>query len=476
MKSSSNKYTRLFTNTALFAISTFSSKVLSFALTRLYTSVLTEASFGVVDLITASANLLIPLVSLGISNAVIRFGLEKDVSKSGVFMSGLASIASGFAILLMFLPIISNIPVVSGQVILLYIYVLVSCLRTLCCQFIRARLYIRLYAIDGILSTAYTIGFNVLFLVVLDMGSTGYLLSIILADLLSTIGLFFVARLWQYIKIKKFDWTLHKSMLRYSLPLVPALMFWWVTTASDRFFITFMCGPAENGLYAVANKVPSIVAILSTIFTEAWQLSAVTDGQDTGRNDFFSNVFQALASVTFIVGGVLIYSSQWIMRILVAPDFFIAWRYVPFLVMSTVFSSLVAFLNSVYMVEKKSSLSLVTMMLGAVVNLILNYLFIPLFGPNGAAFATFISYLIVFIVRAINTQRFIRIDFKPLRQAANTLLLGTAAFLMIGNPTLWQLWCALPVGLLIALNATGLYKGLMQVIKKRRAAKALNKS
>lgn len=470
MKQGRNKYTRLLSNTMLFGISTFSSKVLSFVLTRLYTSVLAEASFGVVDLVTACANLLIPLVSLGISNAVIRFGLEKGVSKRGVFTGGLFAIFSGFLVLLCFFPLAQRIEFISEYAMLLYLYVLVSCLRTLCCQFVRAKLYTRLYAIDGILSTAYTVGFNVLFLVVLKMGATGYLLSIICADALSIIGLTLVAKLWKYAGFRGFSRSLYVQMLKYALPLVPASMFWWVTNASDRFFISFMVGPEANGLYAAAYKVPSIVALFSTIFTEAWQLSAVTDGQDAEKHQFFSRIFSAVMAVSFLAGGGLIYICRFIMRFLVAPSYFEAWRYIPFLIMATVFSCLVAFLNSVYMVAKKSNLSLVTMMVGAVANLILNWLLIPEFGPNGASVATLISYMLVFIIRAVNTRKFVRIDFAPMRIVLNTQLLLIEAVLMVLAVPLWQLWCGLLLLLLIALNGLPLLRGLRQLIAGRRKA------
>lgn len=467
---SGNKYTRLISNTLLFGISTFSSKVLSFALTRLYTSVLAEASFGVVDLVTACANLLIPLVSLGISNAVIRFGLEKTIPKEGVFTSGLVAIGSGFGLMLVLYPLLSRIPLVAPYALLLYVYVLVSCLRTLCCQFVRARLYTRLYAIDGILSTAYTVGFNILFLVVLDMGPTGYLLSIICADLLSTIGLSLVAVLPQYIRFKGFDWKLLRAMLRYCLPLVPALMFWWITNASDRFFIAYMSGPEANGLYAAAYKVPTIVSIMSTIFTEAWQLSAVTDGQNEGRDKFFTNIFQALAAVSFIAGGFLICFCQPIMRVLVAKSYFEAWRFIPFLVLATVYSALAAFLNSVYMVEKKSGLSLATMVVGAASNLLLNFLLIPRMGPNGAAFATMISYLLVFLIRALTVGKYVRIRYAPVRLLFSTLLMMLMALIMLAQTALWPLWCGILLALVLAINFAPLFRGLLPLLRRRKSA------
>ena len=87
-----DKYKRLFSNTIIFAIGTFSSKLLSFFLTRLYTEVLAQGEYGITDMLQQSGNLLLPLITLGITNAVVRFGLDKGVRKSDVFTTGLLSL------------------------------------------------------------------------------------------------------------------------------------------------------------------------------------------------------------------------------------------------------------------------------------------------------------------------------------------------------------------------------------------------
>ena len=185
-----DKYKRLVSNTMLFAISTFSSKLLSFVMAPLFSFWFeTQEMNGIKELLNQCASLLIPLVSLGIAN-VIRFGLEKGIRKSAIYMNGLVSIGMGFVLLLLLYPLLSRIALFRDYIALLYVYLLVSCLRTLNCQFCRARQLNRLYAIDGILCTITTCGFYVLFLRVLNMGPTGYLLAIICADGLSALFLF----------------------------------------------------------------------------------------------------------------------------------------------------------------------------------------------------------------------------------------------------------------------------------------------
>ena len=212
-----DKYKRLVSNTMLFAISTFSSKLLSFVMAPLFSYWFeTQEMNGIKELLNQCASLLIPLVSLGIANAVIRFGLEKGIRKSAIYMNGLVSIGMGFVLLLLLYPLLSRIALFRDYIALLYVYLLVSCLRTLNCQFCRARQLNRLYAIDGILCTITTCGFYVLFLRVLNMGPTGYLLAIICADGLSALFLFAVTKTWRFLDFKRFDTKLLKKMLRYA--------------------------------------------------------------------------------------------------------------------------------------------------------------------------------------------------------------------------------------------------------------------
>ena len=452
-----NKYKRLASNTLLFAISTFSSKLLTFLMNPLFTYwFATQEMKGVKDLTMQCANLLIPLVSLGISNAVIRFGLEKGIPKARIFTNGFFAIFFGFFLLLLFYPLLRMVPWVQEYVVLIYIYVLVSCLRTLCCQFCRAKLYNRLYAIDGILCTVTSVSFQVLFIAVLDMGAAGFLIAVICSDALSVLFLFLVAGLHKYFLPRAFHWPLLKKMLAYSLPLVPASIFWWVTNASDQFFVSAMCGVEWTAIYTTSYMLPTILSIVATVFTEAWQLSAVTDGQDAGRETFFSRVFSAYQSVMFTAGaGVLLMAQPYMM--FSREDYFIGWKFIPILVLATIFSSFDNFLNSVYMVEKRSTLSLATMAVGAVANCVLNFLLIPIWGVNGAAIATFASYFIVFVLRVINTRGLIKIHFGFGRMAINLALICASGGLMLKEVPFWPLWCTLITILIVVYNMGNLW-------------------
>ena len=418
MPSPQKKYTTLVSNTLLFAISNFSSKLLSFFI-RPYLSYALDSPdvMGVSSLLQQATNLLIPVVSLGVAYAVIRFGLDKATNKSSVFVNGAATIGLGFVVLLLAMPLVRLIPNAAEDLGFLYLCVLASCMRTLCTQFIRSRMLNRLVAIDGVLTTLSLLLYYLLFLSVLKMGATGFLLANALADLTSMVFVFIAGGCWRYFKPKAFDKALWKEMLRYCLPMIPASISFWIINASDLFYVQGMCDGIDGksstwwvGLLKAGYYLPQIITIVGQIFYEAWQLSAVTE--ESERSAFFSKVFRVYAAVMFCCVAGVIWLCQPMMHVF-REDYFLGWQFVPFLTLASMCTCLNNFLNSVYVVYKRSTSSFYTMLVGAVVNLVLNFLFIRWFGPWGVTVASFISLLIVFLLRAYSTHGLLEIDFHP---------------------------------------------------------------
>ena len=250
--SGGDKYSKLAGNTIIFAISSFSSKLLTLIVQPFLTYAMAEISdLGLSKILSQYANLLIPFVSMGMSNAIIRFGLDKGNSEKQVFTNGLLTILGGFGILVLCWPVAQFLPDMAQYGLLIYIYVLMSCLRTLCTQFVRSRQWNKLVAVDGVLCTVATMAFYVLYLVGFKWGANGYLLAIISGDLVSVLFLMFTGRLWDFIELKGINKTLWKQMLRFSLPMIPAQISFWIINASDLFFVREMCDGLDGHLHRV---------------------------------------------------------------------------------------------------------------------------------------------------------------------------------------------------------------------------------
>ena len=441
--SGGDKYSKLAGNTIIFAISSFSSKLLTLIVQPFLTYAMAEISdLGLSKILSQYANLLIPFVSMGMSNAIIRFGLDKGNSEKQVFTNGLLTILGGFGILVLCWPVAQFLPDMAQYGLLIYIYVLMSCLRTLCTQFVRSRQWNKLVAVDGVLCTVATMAFYVLYLVGFKWGANGYLLAIISGDLVSVLFLMLTGKLWDFIELKGINKTLWKQMLHFSLPMIPAQISFWIINASDLFFVREMCdgldghsGDAWSGLLSTGYFLPTILTTLGLIFYDAWQLSAVTE--EEGRAKFFTQIFRTYSSVLFCCVAGIIMLCQLLMRVFKA-EYFDAWTFVPFLTLCSMLTCLNQFLNSVYVVYKRSAGSLFTMLAGAVLNLILNYLFILQWGPWGVTPASFLSLMLVFLLRAYSTRGLLEIDFHPAWLVLNLALVLAEIWCMM-NLTHWAL-------------------------------------
>lgn len=310
-----------------------------------------------------------------------------------------------------------------------------------------------MYAFDGVLSTITTIIFNILYLVVFQWGIVGYVMAIFTADFLSVIFLFTSAKLYRYIRFKGISRLTVSSMLRYCIPLIPTTMFWWIMNVSDRYIVSHVLGSEANGLFAVSYKVPTIVNLISTIFIDAWQISAFTEQTQLARERFFTKVFRTYQSLLFTAGSGLILFAKLITKLLVSDAFYASWEYIPFLVMATTFSCMVTFLGTVYMTEKKSVFALATTAIGAGINICLNLILIPRYGVNGGAFATFISYFVVFLLRAVHTRKYIKIRWNVFKMLFNTSMLMVQSLILINEISYW-IWYE--IGLTVIMIITNL--------------------
>ena len=457
-----NPYRNLISNTALFGLSTFGARFLTFLLTPFYTRVLSSAEYGVTDLLLQTGNLIIPIASVGIANAVIRYGLEQTSDKRSVFTTGLLVTLAGFFLLLLAAPLLDRIAFLSGYLWLVLLYVLAANIHSVCNQFARTMGHVRLFALDGVLRTVLTIVFNILLLAVFPMGVTGYVLANVLADGITTVFVFLRAKQWRHLRLSAVNRRDTARMLRYSAPLVPNNLCGWIINISDRYLIALLVGNAATGIYAVANKIPTILLTVANTFSSAWQLSALAERPEAEKERFFSNVFTVYSAIAFVVASGVILTAQISTRLLAAPDYYEAWRYVPVLTLATTFACLGSFLSSVYMVELCSTATLVTTLLGAVCNLAGNFFLIQWWGSMGAAISTLVSYLLIFAVRAVHTRTMLRIRWDLPKFLLCFLLLGAQCAMMEAGAPLWPLWSSLCFLLMAASN----FKPLRRAVKR----------
>ena len=462
---------RLFGNTLIFTAGKFISKLLVFFMMPLYTACLSEAQYSTADLITQLANLLIPLACLGISEGIFRNAAAKEGDKEAFFSSGVAVLGIGTLGFLLLSPLLLLLEYFAPYLWLIVLFVLCSNFHSVCAQYVCAVGKTKTFAAQGILNTALNIAFNLLFLLGFDMKIEGYVLSVVCADFVTTLVLIATCKLWRAFSVRKISRPLMGELLRFSLPLIPTTVFWWITGVSDRYLVARMRSDTENGLYAAAYKIPTLLTYMVSVFNEAWRLSAVKESDNQEECEkFFSEVFRYYVAVVFVGGAFLIAFAKVCSVILFAESYYEAWLYVPILVVATVFTSFDSFLATAYFTKKKTMASFYTSMAGALLNIVLNLIWIPTWGAVGASLATFISYFAVFVLRAATMHRYIRFNLRLPAIAINTVLLCGMAALMMLEPPLWILWISLCTLLVTGINTPALLsmlKMLPEMVKGR---------
>lgn len=445
------KYRYLLKNVGLMTISNFGSKILSFLLVPLYTSVLSTTEYGTYDLYVITIFLMTPILSLNIVEALMRFSLDEENDKSAVFMGALFHYIIACSVCILLVGINSSLHLIKSfcEYPLFFIfYFALSLLSDLMIQFARGLEKLTDVAVAGIINSGIMLTFNILFLIVFKLGLPGYFLANCSAFLVASIYLFFRLKVWGYFDVSKI-FNLRKKMTKYSKPMILNTIGWWVNNASDKYVVTWLCGTAVNGIFSVAYKIPSILTMFQTIFNQAWTISAVKEFDDKS-GEFYSNIYTIYNTILVLFCSILITFNKLVARILFAKEFYMAWKFAPFLMIAVIFSSLSSLLGGIFAAAKKSKIYGKTTMVGAIFNIFANVVLVLLYGAIGAAIATVISNVIVWIARIVEANKIVSLKVKYKKNAISYGIVCAQAIYMLAckNGTLLYLGegvCALSI-------------------------------
>lgn len=467
-------------NTILFAVSSLLVKIMSFLLLPLYTGALSTAEYGEIELLNTTISFIMPLLTLSIAEAVIRYTFIKEVNKKSVFTGGLFITFIGIAILLLAYPLLNMFDNTFSKYFFYFMLIFAtSSIEQLFFKFSKGLEKIKICAFDAVIVLTVTVVSNLVLLLKFKMGIYGYFTSIIVAQFCSCIFLFIMGNLKEYVDFKSLNRKIIKDMLIYSLPFIPTAIAWWINAASDRYVIVFMLGVGANGLYSVASKLPGIVSIITTVFNQAWQISGVKEYENEGYATFYSNIYNYYNSVMVIATSIIILLSPVLAKILFIGEFYVAWKYSPFLLISALFSGLAGVLGTVFFAVKKTKIMMISTLNGAAINIILNLVLVPIIGIQGAAIATAISFFFVWFIRYLTSRKYMQIEINwPITIASYAILIFQTILLINDYPYSYVINTLL-IGLLFILNKNQYIKFVkyckMTVLRVRKSKMCTDK-
>lgn len=430
---STGKYKELSINTALFAVSSFGSKLISFFLLPLYTSVLSTADYGTVDLMTSTVSLLLPILTVNVQDAVLRFALDREADANCVLTVGLRVVAAGTCALLLAeaaLLFSGFSPVDDIYLAFLFAMFVLTSLGNVLTMYVKAQNQVRSLVVSGIGSTLVTCTLAIVLLVVAQAGVLGYMAAMAAGSLFTVVTLAFAGSVSPRAIGGNLPAGLVKAMLTYSAPLIANGLAWWVNDVSDRYVVTLLCGAAANGVYAVAFKIPTILSTLQSIFYNAWSISAIKEFDPHDGDGFLGRMYALYSCTMSLCCSVILLLDVPLAHLLYANEFFEAWRYVPFLLVGVYLNGLALFEGCIFGAAKRTKDVSTTTIAGAVVSIVSCIALTLSLGPVGAAIATLLGYLVTWSVRtAVMVRRVARICVSWPTEVACIVILVAQALL-----------------------------------------------
>ncbi len=406
-----NKKKELIKNTIIILLGKVCTQFLSFFLLPLYTGVLSSMEYGVVDLITTYMVLIVPIITLQLEMALFRELLDarrNENKKKVIISSAFFSIGMQFIICLIIclgINVFINIP----YKISILFNIVTLMMSNILLQIARGNGDNVGYSLACVIAGGFTIIFNILFLVVLNFKVEGMLLSTALGNSLAVIFLFFRVKLYKYIKYNCVTKKEIRRLLKYSIPLVPNGLIWWVINVSDRTLITWFIGVEANGIYAVSNKFSTILIQIYNVFNLSWTEAASIHINDEDKDQFFSDTFNNTIKIFSSICLLMICILPFVFSILINEEYYEAYTYIPFLLLGMIANIVVSFIGCIYVAKKMTKEVARTSFWSGVLNIFINIVCIKIIGIYAAVVSTILSFLLMSIYRYIAVQKYVRL-------------------------------------------------------------------
>ena len=234
-----------------------------------------------------------------------------------------------------------------------------------------------------------------------------YVYALALGQLLSSLltELIFICLNHSWFSIKKVHWTHIKSLLSIGLPLMPSFLIYWVFNSCDRLMISKMLGMEYTGIYAVGSKFGHISQLIYTAFAGGWQYFAFSTMRDSDQVELTSKIFEYLGTISIIATIIVSLGTDIFFTPLFGNSYAEAAVTVPYLFMAPLAQMLYQIAANQFIVIKKTWLFSGILAMGAISNVILNALLIPLIGIEGAAIATLMGFSLSTVVGVVILKR-----------------------------------------------------------------------
>lgn len=465
-----SKEKQLMKNTAIITIGKVCTQFISFLLLPLYTAIFSTDEYGIVDLFNTIVACVLPILTLQIEQGLFRFLIDTRDDENGK-----TKLITSTFVLFLFQTLIyvGLYSVIQNYIhneykIYLLLNVIANMISGLMLQLSRGLGKNKEYSIGSFIVASFTVILNVLFIVVLKFRVEGMFLATFISNMLAGVYLFLACKTYKYIKHTSFRLSALKTMLKYSLALIPNAISWWVINVSDRAIISSALSIGANGIYAAANKFSGVYINAYNIFNIAWTESAAVNIDSEDRDEYFTNIintgFKVFASIALIVIAI----TPFLFPLIINAKFKEAYNQIPLLMLASLFNVGVGLVSVIYVAKKRSLDISKTSFIAAVINLVVNLLLIKKLGLYAASISTIVAYLTMFIYRAADCKKYVnfKMDIKMLATLGIMFTLTFVAFYI--NNIITNILMLIGVILFTVIYNKNGFKKIIAIVKNRK--------
>ena len=474
-----NREKKLFKNTLIITIGKICTQLITFFLLPLYTSVLSTTEYGIVDFLNTLVSLCLPIVTFQVEQAIFRELIEvrgNDNKIKQIISSGVITVLFQCLVFLILFFIIS--PFVNNDYkTFLATNVIAFIFSSLLLQISRGLGDNKKYAFGSFIIALSTILFNILFIVIIKLGANGMLLGTMLGHIVGSIYLFISLKIYKYIRIKKYKKEIIKKLWKYSIPLIPNAISWWIFNASDRVIATAILGVDQNGILAASLKFSAVYITLYNIFNMSWTESISLAIKDKDLEDFFNKTFNIVISLFITIAVGLISCMPFIFPIMINDKFSAGYGLIPISIIASLFNVVVGLISVVYVGNKNTKAIASTSIVSAIINIIVHLSLIKYIGLYAAVVSTLSAFFIMSIYRILDiNKRYFKIRIKWLLILETIIVLGLVlCFYYINNIYLNILSILIAIIFAIIINKNSINL-IFNLVKKRMPKNRGNKN
>lgn len=401
---------QLVKNTIIIAIGKLSTQILSYLMLPFYTKHVSTSEFGTFDFICTVSLFLCPIITLLMEESMFRFLIDAETKaqKKKIISQTIIYTIIGTLVFIPIAAIVLNICTeYSPLLIFAFIAFVVSNIAiALSNSLARGLSQIKMYSVSNFILGALTIVFT-LIVIFTKPDAVGLLFANLIANFVVAFYIFKKLKLTRYIG--KYNNSLMKKMVKYSIPLVPNSISWSIINMSDRIILTNLVNPEANGIYAMANRFPNIINVLYGYFYTAWKETASKIIKEKNKEKFYNSIYHDMKRILYSITICLISAMPFAFPLFIKGDYGDAYVYIPIIIIATYYSNLSSFYGGIFSAYKDTKIMGTTTFVAAAINLIVDIMLVEKYGIYAACFSTLIADLIVYFYRKIKLKKYMKI-------------------------------------------------------------------